>query len=334
MATYNIAIDFDSSKTNIYMLGQGLVLSEPTVATVSTNGKMTVKAVGYDANKLIGKTVDNIKIVFPVFEGEIANKEVAVGLLTEFLRKIDIKSKLASVHAVMSVPCGITPEMLIKYEEVAKAVGISKVYFIESPILCAFGQQIPLTESCPCFMIDMAGGTTSIAVLTLDGIISGLSVNFGTYKICTNIIDYIAEMYGIQIGLQTAERIKKEICSVNEDDALSMTISGRNVESGVPKTMTIRAMDIVKPVKNFYDSIIDIAMSVIVKLPPEVSSEIRHVGICLAGDGAMTYGLDKYFADRFGMHVKVADHADMVCALGGGFALGNRSLLNRLCIKK
>lgn len=334
MSVYKIAIDLDSSRTNIYMLGYGMVLSEPTVAAVSTDGKYAVKAVGTEASKLIGKTAENTKIVFPVFEGEIVNVKVASQLLSEFLRKIEIKSRLAAVQAVFSVPCGITPEMLSKYEEVAKNAGIGKVYFVESPILCALGQRIPLTESSPNFLVDMAGGTTSIAALTLDGIISGVSVNFGSYKISTDIIDFVAELYGIQIGLQTAERLKKEIGSLSDNDALSTVVNGRDVKTGVPKSVSVKASDIITPIKRYFDSIADIALSVLVKLPPEVSAEIRHVGICLAGDAAGIYGLEKYYSSKFGMPIKVAENSDMVAALGGGVAIGNGSVLEKVCIKR
>lgn len=334
MSVYKIAIDLDSSRTNIYMLGYGMVLSEPTVAAVSTDGKYTVKAVGVEASKLIGKTGENTKIVFPVFEGEIVNVKVAARLLSEFLHKIEIKSRLASVQAVFSVPCGITYEMLSKYEEVAKNAGIGKVSFVESPILCALGQRIPLTESSPTFLIDMAGGTTSIAALSLDGIISGVSVNFGSYKISTDIIDFVAELYGIQIGLQTAERLKKEIGSLSENDDLATVVNGRDVKTGVPKAVSIKASDIITPIKRYFDSIADIAMSVLIKLPPEVSAEIRHNGICLAGDAAGIYGLEKYFASKFGMPIKVAENCEMVAALGGGVAIGNAAVLDKVCIKR
>lgn len=333
MSVFNIAVDLDSFRTNIYMLGQGVVLSEPTVAAVSSDGKRSVKAVGSEAAKLIGKTAENTKIVFPVFEGEIVNVKVASQLLTEFLRKIEIKSKLAMVHAVFSVPCGITPEMLLKYEEVSKNAGIGTVSFVESPILCALGQRIPLTESMPSFVIDMAGGTTSIAAVTLDGVISGVSVNFGSNKISTDIIDYIAELYGVQIGLQTAERLKKEIGSLEDGDCLASVVNGRDVKSGVPKSVSIKASDILSPVKRYFDSIAEIAMAVLVKLPPEVSAEIRHVGICLAGDSASVYGLEKYYSEKFDMPVKVAENCEAVSVLGGGVAISNPEILKRIALK-
>ena len=327
-----IAIDFGSLTTNISKLGSGVVLSEPTVAAISGE-KGELKAIGFDAQKLIGKTADATKIVFPVFEGEIVNSSVATKLLTAFLRKIGITSKLFSVHAVISVPCGITPEMLEKYQKVAKSAGISKVDFVEAPLLSALGQRLPLTDFYPCFIIDMAGGTTNIAALTLDGIIAGISVNFGANKITTDIIDYVAEVYGLQIGLLTAQRIRKEIGSLAQNDALSTVVNGRDIQTGVPRAVSIKAMDVFEPVKCYFDKIAEIAMDVIVRLPPEVSAEIRHSGVYFSGEGSMVYGLENYFASKFEMPITIAENPDMVIALGGGVALGSPDLLNKIKIK-
>lgn len=328
-----ISIDFDGSYTNIYKLGSGLVLSEPTVAAVGTDGKNEIKAVGVDAKKLIGKTAEKTKIVFPVFEGEIVNENVAGKLLLEFLRKIGVTSKLFGVQAVVSVPCGASAEMIERYENVAKSAGISKVFFVESPILSALGQRLPLNDYSPCFLIDMAGGVSNIAALSLDGIIAGFSVNFGVNKICTDIIDYVAEMYGLQIGLLTAERLKKEIGSLMDDDGLATVVNGRDIRSGTPRAVSLKAVDIITPVKKYYDKIAELAMSLLVKLPPEVSAEIRRAGLYVAGAGASVYGLDSYYGDKFGMKINVAENADMAVALGGGIAMGNPEVLKKISVK-
>jgi len=333
MAIIKLAIDLDSSITNIYMLGSGMVLSEPTVAAVGTDGKDDIKAFGAEARKLIGKTAENTKIVFPVFEGEIVNERVASRLLQEFLRKIDIKSRLANVQAIMSVPCGASPEMISKYEEVAKNAGISKVYFAEAPLLAALGQRLPFTDSSPCFLVDMAGGTTNIAAISLDGIIAGISVNFGSNKISTDIIDYIAENFSLQIGLLTAERLKKEIGSLFENDGLSTIVNGRDIKTGTPRAVSIKAADIFEPTKKYYDKIAELAMSVLVKLPPEVSAEIRHKGISFSGGASMIYGLEDYYLNKFNIQINTHENADMSVAFGGGIAMGNPAVLEKIIIK-
>jgi len=333
MAVEKLAIDFDSAYTNIYKTGCGMVLSEPTVASVSITGKNELKAVGIEARKLIGKTAENTKIVFPVFEGEIVNETVAVKVLETFLRKVGVSSKLANVQAVFSVPCGVTPETVSKYDSVAKSAGINKVFFVESPLLSALGQRLPLSDSSPCFVIDMAGGTTSIAALSLDGIIAGVSINVGGNKISTDIIDYVAENYGLQIGLLTAERLKKEIGSLDEKDGLATLVNGRDIKTGTPRSITLRALDIIEPVKKYFDKIAEIAMAVLVKLPPEVSAEIHHSGIHVSGSPAEIYGLEKYFTDKFNMQVNIAQNAGMVVALGGGTVVADNELIKKLAIK-
>ncbi len=328
-----IAIDFDSLYTNIYKLGSGLVLSEPTVAAIGIDGKSEIKAIGIDAKKLIGKTAEKTKIVFPVFEGEIVNEKVASELLADFLRKIGVASKLFGVHAVISVPCGASAEMIEKYEAVAKSAGVKKVNFIEAPLLSALGQRLPLNDFSPCFLIDMAGGTTNIAALSLDGIIAGFSVNFGANKVSTDIIDFVAENYGLQIGLLTAERLKKEIGSLMDDDGLTTIVNGRDIRSGSPRAVSIKAVDILLPVKKYYDKIYELANELLTKLPPEVSAEIRRAGLNLAGTGATVYGLEKYYGEKFSMRVTVSENSEMAVALGGGIAIGNAELLKKISIK-
>ncbi len=333
MAVEKLAIDFDSAVTNIYMLGSGLVLSEPTVAAVSLDDKKEVKAVGEEAKKLIGKTAKNTKVVFPVFEGEIVNEKVAVGLLSAFLNKLGVKSGLLGCHIIFSIPCGVNAEVIAKYKKVAKACGASKVYFSEAPILSALGQRIPMNDSNPCFVIDMSGGVTNIAAVSMDGVIAGISVNFGANKISTDIMDYIAEKYGLQIGLLSAEKLKNEIGSLDKTDALSAVVNGRDIKLGTPRSVSIKAMDIFEPVSRYYDKIAELANAVLQKLPPEVCAEIRHAGLYVSGIASSIYGLSKYYADAFGMKINVAENQDRCVALGGGIAIGNSQILKKISIE-
>ncbi len=326
------AIDFDSAYTSIYKLGSGIVLSEPTVAAVEEGERGVIKAIGQEAYKLIGKTSKNTKIVFPVFEGEIVNERVAAGVLNGFIKKIK-PEKLTSFSVLFSVPCGTTAEMAAKYKNVAKACGARKCAFVESPILAALGQRIPLSDATPCFVIDMSGGTTNVAAVTLDGVIAGLSVNFGGNKISTDIIDFVAEAYGLQIGLQTAEKLKKEIGSLERNDGLTVAVNGRDIESGTPRSVSVRAMDLVSTVSKYYDKIAELAMGLLKKLPPEVSAEIRHEGIYVSGGASSVYGLEKYYSDKFGMKINVSENGSMSVALGGGIAVGNDELMKKIVLK-
>lgn len=330
MAVDKLAIDFDSVYTNIYMLGGGLVLSEPTVAAVSLDDKNGVKAIGEEARRLIGKTAKNTKIVFPVFEGEIVNESVAIGTLKAFLEKIGVKNSFSGCHALFSVPCGATAEMLEKFKKVAKGCGVTKISFVEAPLLSALGQRIPLNDSTPCFIIDMAGGVTNIAAVSLDGVIAGISVNFGGNKITTDIIDFVAENYGMQIGLLTAEKLKNEIGSLDKNDALATIVNGRDLKTGAPRSVSIKAMDIYPSVVKYFDKIAELASVVLKKLPPEVSAEIRHAGIYVAGGASNIYNLDKYYAEKFGMKINVAENGLLSVAMGGGVAMGDSALLKKL----
>ncbi len=334
MSAVKFAIDFDSSVTNIYRLGSGIVLSEPTVVAVEDSVSCEVKAFGKDAYKLIGKTAKDTRIVFPVFEGEIVNEKLAKTLLLAFLQKAGYGSKLIGCSAIFGVPCGSNSQTLAKYKSVANAVGIGKVYFAEKPVLSALGQRIALTDSSARFVIDLSGGTTSIAALSLSGVISGVSINLGSNKVSADVIDYIAERFGVHVGLQTAEKIKKEIGSLEIGDGLSSIVSGRDTITGEVKTLTIRAGDIYVPIKNYYDKIVDIALNVLKKLPPETSSEIRRSGLYVSGVGATTYGLETYLSDKTGLKVTVAEDATYSVALGGGIAIGDKDILKKISLEQ
>ncbi len=332
MANAKLAIEFDSANTNIYMLGSGLVLSEPTIATVDVEKNNEIKFVGHDAKKLIGKTAKGTKTIFPVFEGEIVNQPIAEGLLSAFLSKLDIKNSIFGCQAIFAVPCGADSNIITKFKKLAKNCGIGKVYFAEAPLLSALGQRIPLNDSTPCFIIDMAGGTTSIAAVTMDGVIAGVSVNFGCNKISVDLMDYVADKFGLQIGLLTAEKIKMEIGSLAENDALTLVINGRDLKTGEPRSLSVRAMDVQEPIKNYYDKIYELSSAVLRKLPPEVCAEIRYSGIYVAGVGANIYGLEKYYKDKFAIKINIAENSEMSVALGGGIAMGDTRILKKILL--
>lgn len=332
MAIEKLAIDLDCVYTNIYMLGCGLVLSEHTVAAVSPGEKIEVKAIGEEASKLIGKTAKNTKIIFPVFEGEIVNEKIASEVLKGFLGKLAKKNSLSGSQVLYSVPCGVTSDMIVKYKKLSKNCGLGKTYFCEAPILSALGQRIPLNDSSPCFVIDMAGGTTNIAAVSLDGVIAGVSVNFGVNKVSTDVIDYLVDCFGLQVGLPTAERLRNEIGSLDEYDALTAVVNGRDIFTGAPCSKSLKANEIFEPIKKYYDKIAEIANSLLKKLPPEVSAEIRHAGLYISGLGANIYGLKKYYEKIFGIQINVAENCKSSVAMGGGIAIGDKDLLKKICL--
>ena len=188
-----IAIDMGSVNTVIYQLGSGVVLSEPSVVALSVNGKSSIRAVGSEAKKLIGKTAETTKIVFPIVEGEIADVKNATAMTENFLNKITLRKLSLRPKALVSVPCGIENDEIKKYAKVLSGAGVYNADFVESPILTALGLGIPVSESTPCFIVDVGGGTTNIAAVSLDGVIAGVNVNMGGRNVDAMIINRIAD---------------------------------------------------------------------------------------------------------------------------------------------
>ena len=329
-----IAIDMGSVNTVIYQLGSGVVLSEPSVVALSVNGKSSIRAVGSEAKKLIGKTAETTKIVFPIVEGEIADIKNATAMTENFLNKITLRKLSLRPKALVSVPCGIENDEIKKYAKVLSGAGVYNADFVESPILTALGLGIPVSESTPCFIIDVGGGTTNIAAVSLDGVIAGVNVNMGGRNVDAMIINRIADLFGLRIGMLTAEKIKTQIASLIEGDATRTVINGRDRESGKPRSVSVSASDVLLPVAAFFDKIFEIASMVMAKLPAEVSAEIRRSGVYFSGGVSRLPGLDGYFREHMAIRANVFEDPEMTAAIGGGILLGNEKLLKKLRIEK
>lgn len=329
-----IAIDLGSVNTVIYQLGSGVVLSEPSVVALSVNGKSSIRAVGSEAKKLIGKTAETTKIVFPIVEGEIADVKNATAMTENFLNKITLRKLSLRPKALVSVPCGIENDEIKKYAKVLSGAGVYNADFVESPILTALGLGIPVSESTPCFIIDVGGGTTNIAAVSLDGVIAGVNVNMGGRNVDAMIINRIADLFGLRIGMLTAEKIKTQIASLIEGDATRTVINGRDIESGKPRSVSVSASDVLLPVAAFFDKIFEIASMVMAKLPAEVSAEIRRSGVYFSGGVSRLPGLDGYFREHMAIRANVFEDPEMTAAIGGGILLGNEKLLKKVIIEK
>ncbi len=329
-----IAIDLGSVNTVIYQLGSGVVLSEPSVVALSVNGKSSIRAVGSEAKKLIGKTAETTKIVFPIVEGEIADIKNATAMTENFLNKITLRKLSLRPKALVSVPCGIENDEIKKYAKVLSGAGVYNADFVESPILTALGLGIPVSESTPCFIIDVGGGTTNIAAVSLDGVIAGVNVNMGGRNVDAMIINRIADLFGLRIGMLTAEKIKTQIASLIEGDATRTVINGRDIESGKPRSVSVSASDVLLPVAAFFDKIFEIASMVMAKLPAEVSAEIRRSGVYFSGGVSRLPGLDGYFRENMAIRANVFEDPEMTAAIGGGILLGNEKLLKKVRIEK
>ena len=328
-----LAIDLGSSVTKIFKIGSGVVLAEPTCIAVSTSSG-TVKAIGEEAKLLIGKTAEFTTIVFPVFEADIVNEEMAAVMLTYFLSKIGVtRSRARKAEVLFSVPCGAQDELLEKYRRLAAACGIGSVCFVEVPFLSALGQNMPLSETEPVFVVDMGGGSTNIAAFSLDGVIAGIGLNIGGGNIDSQIIDCIAQDFGLKIGLQTSEKLKMTIGSLYESDNESMIVNGRDIQSGRPRSIAVTSGDIYGCVKLFADKVIQYTGMVIAKLPAEVSAVIWHNGISLSGGTARIIGMDDYFSHALQVDVTLADEPQMAVVLGGGRTIGDEEVLEAVRIE-
>ncbi len=325
-----LAIDFGTVMTKIYKLGSGIVLAEATCVSVAREtGAIT--AFGNDAKRLWGKTGDFGDVLFPVYEGDIANEEQAAALLEYFLKKIVGRS--FSVEALFCVPCGCGAAAREKYYRVAKSAGISRVCFAETPYLAALGHDVPLSESNPVFAIDIGGGKTSLATFSLEGIIAGLTMSVGGNNMDIHIIDQIAETYNLKIGALTAEKLKNTVGSLIEHDNQSMLVNGRDITSGRPRSVTVSSEDVLFPIRVYVDKIAEYAEIVLKKLPAEVSAAMCKNGIFLTGGVCNIAGLADYMAERLQMEAHLPSDAQMAIILGGGRVIGNRSLRDKICME-
>lgn len=328
-----LAIDLGTSQTKIFRIGSsGIVLAEPTcVAINKENGQ--IKAVGEEAKLLLGRTAERTSVLFPVIEGEIVDAKSTVALLNEFLKKIGVTGSVRRHSEVLfSVPSGIPEKSVSAIYNVCDELGISRIHFVEAPYLSALGQDLPLGDSSPVFVMDIGGGTTNMGALSLDGVIAGLSVNVGGNNMDAHIVDHIAENFGLRIGLLTAERLKNAIGSLYEGDNQSAVIEGRDIASGRPASVVVGASDILFPIRVYVDKLVEYAGMLLRKLPAEVSATICHGGLHLSGGVARLTGLAEYIGEQLGMRACVADEAQLSVIMGAGRAIGNSFLLKKISL--
>lgn len=329
-----IAVDLGSVNTAIYRLGAGVVLLEPSVVLLDEQQKKKVKAVGSEAKRLIGKTAGKTSVCFPVSEGLIVDEKSATMMLERFLNKITLKKLGARPQALLSVPCGLDSDEIKKYLRVFAGAGVYSVDLVESPILTALGLGVPISESNPCFIVDIGGGTTNIAAVSLDGVIAGVNVNMGGRNVDAMIMKHIEEYFNLKIGTLTAESLKIQIGSLYENDGARVVVSGRDLTSGKPRSISVCSQDIIFPVKAFYDKLFEVVELVMAKLPAEVSAEIRRSGVYFSGGSSKIPGLDVYFRDRMAIKANVGDDPEIATATGGGMVAANPALLKRIRIVK
>lgn len=324
-----LAIDLGSSVTKIYRAdaSNGIVLAEPSCVAVTGAGR-EIKAIGKDAKKLVGKTAEYTEIVFPVYEGEIVDARLAVVMLKEFLSRIGVKpSKLKRSEAVFSVPCGASARLKSEYASLAEECGLRRIRFVEVPYLAALGADAILSESNPVFCLDIGGGVTNVAVLSLDGIIAGLSMNVGGNNMDANIIDRIESCKGLKIGALSAERVKNEIGSLAVGARGTTVVEGSLLSTMRPGSAAVLASEIEPCIRVYIDKILEYAALVLEKLPAEVAAAVNRNGVYLSGGVAKLSFVPEYIAKNLDMRTHVCDEPQFAVVTGAGAAVRDERLL-------
>lgn len=330
----SLAIDLGSAYTRMYQLGTGVVLEEPSYIALDESARRIVRAVGQDAKNLIGRTVDGTSVRAPVFEGYVNDEGSAALMADAFLNKVTMKRLGKRPPVLFSVPCGAENAVIKKYERVLNECGVYDVFFVESPVMSALGAGVPITESNPCFLIDLGGGSTKMASVSLGGVISGISVNMGGKTVDRMLVDFIDDNFGLRIGLLTAERMKIQIGSLLSDDCTEILVNGRDVDSGRPRAVAVRSCDIYEPIKIFYDKLFRIADMLMAKLPAEISADIRRAGVYFVGGGSKIVGLEQYFRYNSGIRANLCENPELATVCGAGKICGDARLLSRLNLKR
>jgi len=327
-----IALDLGSSNTVIFQPTQGIVLYEPSVIAIDSE-RQSVKEVGTEAKKMIGRASDSTEVVTPVFESEVGDARALTLLLERFLNIITVKKLSARPKIIMNVPCGADVTTLRKFERVLADCDVSEYYFVESLILTALGLGLNMSMA-PNFIVDIGGGTTEIGAVSADGILCGISVNMGGMSLDAMIREHIELSFGLKIGRLTAEKVKLTVASLLEGDNVSMIVNGSDASTGRPRAVSITSRDVFEPVRSFYDKVFEILQLVMAKLSAEVAADIRRNGVYFSGGGSKLVGMPEYFRKMLGMRANVFDDAEVAACQGGGVLAMDKKLLERYAITR
>jgi len=332
----DMAIDLGTANTLVYVRDRGIVLNEPSVVAISTvGGRKQVLAVGNEAKQMLGRTPGNITAIRPLRDGVIADFEVAEAMIKHFIRKVHNRRSFVSPKMVICVPSGSTAVEQKAIVESAESAGASEVFLIEEPMAAAIGAGLPVTEPSGSMVVDIGGGTSEIAVISLGGIVFAKSVRVGGDKMDDAIINYIRRVFNLLIGETTAERIKKEVgsaCPPAEGDGRSMQIKGRDLLLGVPKEVIVTERHVAESLMEPISQIIEGVRLALEHTPPELAADIAERGIVLTGGGALLSNLDFVLRHATGLAVTIADDPLSCVALGTGHALEEMKTLRNVLI--
>ncbi|MDQ1631512.1 MAG: rod shape-determining protein MreB [Frankiaceae bacterium] len=314
----DMAIDLGTANTLVYVRGKGIVLNEPSVVAINTTSTGIV-AVGTEAKRMIGRTPGNIVAIRPLKDGVIADFDTTERMLRYFIQKVHRRSRFAQPRIVVCVPSGITGVEQRAVKDTAYAAGARKVYIIEEPMAAAIGAGMPVHEPTGNMIVDIGGGTTEVAVISLGGIVVSMSIRTGGDELDESIISYVKKEYSLMLGERTAEEIKMSIGSAFPmPDEPHAEIRGRDLVSGLPKTIVVSAEEIRRAIEEPVNDIVDAVKGTLDRCPPELAGDVMDRGIVITGGGALLRGLDERLRHETGMPVFLAEDPLHSVALGSG----------------
>jgi len=323
----DLSIDLGTANTLIYVRGQGIVLNEPSVVAIrqerGPGGAKTIAAVGNDAKRMLGRTPGHITAIRPLKDGVIADFTVTEKMLQHFIHKVHENRFLRpSPRVLVCVPCGSTQVERRAIRESAAGAGAREVYLIEEPMAAAIGAGMPVSEASGSMVLDIGGGTTEVAVISLNGIVYAASVRIGGDRFDDAIINYVRRNYGSLIGEATAERIKHEIGSAYPgNEVRELEVRGRNLAEGVPRSFTLNSNEILEALQEPLSGIVSAVKTALEQTPPELGADVAERGMVLTGGGALLRDLDRLLMEETGLPVIIAEDPLTCVARGGGRAL-------------
>jgi rod shape-determining protein MreB len=325
MMSADMAIDLGTANTLVYVKGRGIVLAEPSVVAIAdVKGRKHVLAVGEEAKQMLGRTPGNIQAIRPLRDGVIADFEVAEEMIKHFIRKVHNRRGFSSPRIIICVPSGSTAVERRAIQEAAESAGSREVFLIEEPMAAAIGAGLPVTEPSGSMIVDIGGGTTEVAVISLGGIVYARSVRVGGDKMDEAIISYVRRSFNLLIGESSAERIKMDIGAAwmdTDDDGPSRFVKGRDLINGVPREVTVTQRQIAESLAEPVGQIVEAVKVALENTPPELAADIVDKGIMLTGGGALLHRLDEVLRVSTGLPVMVAENPLQCVALGTGRAL-------------
>ena len=322
--TNDLSIDLGTANTLIYARDQGIVLDEPSVVAIRLhNGQKSIEAVGHEAKRMLGRTPGNIMAIRPLKDGVIADFQVTEKMLQHFIGKVhESRFIRPSPRVLICVPCMSTQVERRAIRESALSAGAREVRLIEEPMAAAIGAGLEVEEAAGCMVVDVGGGTTEVAIISLNGVVYRDSIRVGGDRFDEAIVSYVRRRYGSLIGDATAERVKQEVgCAFSGGDLREIDVRGRNLAEGVPRSFTLNSDQLLEALQDPLASIVQSVKSALEQSPPELAADIAQSGIVLTGGGALLTDLDRLISEETGLPVIVAEDPLTCVARGGGVAM-------------